>query len=176
MGDRTRANRSLSRRMMATRFRKRYVAMVVGLTLVTACSAEPADDEATAGVSAQPASASIEQGDEEPSAEAATGAVAGPEDAVREYFEAGMTLDKDRVLAVICSADQEQFEEAEPIAAERITSYSIGASREVLAGLAQVTVSFEDASGTTDTVPVPVLEEADGWKVCFSEGYRLPGA
>jgi hypothetical protein len=159
-----------------TTFRKRYVALAVGLTLVSACSNEPADGEATAGETGQRASASIEPADEEPSAEPPSGTATGPEDAVREYFEAGMTMDKDRVLAVVCSADQEQFEEAEPIAAERITSYSIGASREVLAGLTQVTVDFEDASGTTDTVHVPVLEEADGWKVCFSEGYRLPGA
>ena len=33
-----------------------------------------------------------------------------------------------------------------------------------------------NASGMTETAEVPVLEEADGWKVCFSEGYRLPGA
>jgi len=155
---------------------KRYLAVAVGLALVAACSNEPAGGAATAGETAQRASASIEPADKEPSAEPPRRAATGPEDAAREYFEAGMTMDKDRVLAVVCSADQEQFQEAEPIAAERITSYSIGASREVLAGLSQVTVQFEDASGTTDTVQVPVLEEADGWKVCFSEGYRLPGA
>ena len=153
----------------------RYVAVAVGLAMVAACSTDPADREATAAENPQGASASMEPSDG-PSAEAPVGAAIGPDEAVREYFEAGMTLDKDRALAVVCSADQEQFQEAEPIAAERITSYSIGGSREVQAGLTQVDVSFEDASGTTDTVQVPVLEEADAWKVCFSEGYRLPGA
>lgn len=154
----------------------RYAAMAVALTLVAACSNELADSEVASGPTAQQTAASIEPADADPSAEPPDGTTAGPEDAAREYFEAGMTLDKDRVLAVVCSADQEHFQEAEPNAAERITAYSIGASREVLAGLAQVTVDFEDASGTTDTVQVPVLEEADGWKVCFTEGYRLPGA
>lgn len=155
---------------------KRYVAMAVVVVLVAACSNVPADAEATARETGERASASIEAADDDPSAKAPNETSTRPEDAVREYFEAGLTMDKDRVLAVVCSADQERFQEADPIATDRITSYSIGASREVLAGLTQVTVGFEDASGTTDTVQVPVLEEADGWKVCFSEGYRLPGA
>ena len=188
MGRPIRANRSGTRRGVAgerlltpsgrgwTVFPLRYVAMAVALTLLAACSTQQGDDGASAATTAQSAAASAQPSDQATSAAQPNGPVTGPEDAAREYFEAGMTLDKDRALAVICSADQDQFQEAEPIAAERITAYSIGASREVLGGLAQVTVDFQDASGTTDTVEVPVLEEADGWKVCFSEGYRLPGA
>ena len=154
----------------------RYAMAVISLVLLAACAADSGDRRATPGLTAPSDSASIEPADEAPSTEPATGTPVGPEDAVREYFEAGMTLDKARTLEVVCSADAEQFEEAEPIENQRITSYSIRASREVLGGLAQVTVNYVDASGTTDTVEVPVLEEADGWNVCFSQGYRLPGA
>ncbi len=155
---------------------RRYAVLAVGLALLAACAAEPADSSATGGQMRPNGSASTERADEAPSTVPGSGTTEGPEDAVREYFEAGVTMDKARTLEVVCSADAEQFEEAEPIENQRITSYSIRASREVSGGLAQVTVDYVDASGTTDTVEVPVLEEADGWNVCFSEGYRLPGA
>ena len=155
---------------------RRCAVVVISLALLAACATGAGDDRTTDGQSAQSDSASTQPADQAPSTEPAAGTPAGPEDAVREYFEAGMTMDKARALDVVCSADGEQFEEAEPIENQRITSYSIRASREVLGGLAQVTVDYVDASGTTDTVEVPVLEEADGWNVCFSEGYRLPGA
>ncbi len=154
----------------------RYAVAVISLVLLTACATQPGDGQATPGQTAQSESASAEPADEAASTMPAVGTPGGPEDAAREYFEAGMTMDKARTLDVVCSADEEQFEEAEPIESQRITSYSIRASREVSGGLAQVTVDYTDASGTTDTVEVPVLEEADGWNVCFSEGYRLPGA
>jgi hypothetical protein len=154
----------------------RYAAVAISLAVLAACTTDPGEGRATAGQTAASDSPSTQPAGEAPSTEPAAGTTLGPEDAVREYFEAGMTLDKARTLDVVCSADQEQFEEAEPIESERITSYSIRSSREVSGGLAQVTVDYADASGTTEAVEVPVLEEADGWKVCFSEGYRLPGA